>query len=118
MKSGYKQMIKGLERKAYSASLTPGVILLSLFSLLLLGLAIAYAFLQKHNQSLLPLFVISLAVGGLGFFGALAWYLMKAREYMRAESVELDARYPGFYDYYQEYQSKVNDVVSSSNYYQ
>lgn len=41
-------------------------------------------------------------------------YLMKAREYVRAESVELDLTHPGFYDYYRQWQDKVDEITSDS----
>lgn len=113
MKSSYRQMLKNLERKSYSASLTIGVLALSLTSVLLLGVAIVHGFLQKGNQSMLPLFVISLACGVLGLFGALIWYWTKTREYVQSESIELDLKYPGFYDYYQEWQAKLDDITSN-----
>jgi hypothetical protein len=115
MKSDYQQMLKSLERKSYSASLTIGVIALFLISLLLLGVAVVCGFLQQNNQSILPNFIISLAGGLLGFFGSIIWYLMKTREYMRAESIELDLKHPGFYDYYQQRQAKLDEITSNSN---
>ena len=115
MKPGYQQMLKNLERKSYPASLTIGVIALFLISLLLLGVAVVYGFLLQSSQNTLPIFVISLAVGVLGFFGSLIWYMIKTREYMRAESIELDLKYPGFYDYYQQQQAKLDEITSSSN---
>src|SRR5919205_1223630 len=90
MKSSYRQMAKSLERKAYSASLTAGVVILSVVSLSLLVVAAFYGLLQESNRISIPIFVFSLAGGVLGFFGSLFWYVMKAREYVRAESVELD----------------------------
>jgi hypothetical protein len=113
MKSSYRDMVRGLERKAYSASRTAGVVALLLISIVLLAVGGVCWFLQTNDQSILP--VVPLAVGFFGFFGALVWYLMKAREYMRAESVELDLKYPGFYDYYQQYQAKIDEITSSSN---
>jgi hypothetical protein len=115
MNSGYQQMLKSLERKSYSASLTIGVISLFLISLLLLAVAVVSSFLQQNNQNILPIFIISLVSGLLGFFGSLIWYLMKTREYMRLESLELDLKYPGFYGYYQQWQTKLDEIISSSN---
>ena len=114
MKAGYREMLKSLERRAYTESLTAGIIALCSFSLLLLISAIACAYLQKSDQSYLPIFVISLAGAILGFIGTLTWYLMKAREYMRAESVELDLTHPGFYDYYQQWQAKIDRITDST----
>ncbi|HEX8650127.1 MAG TPA: hypothetical protein VF708_04745 [Pyrinomonadaceae bacterium] len=114
--AGYKEMLKSLERRAYSASLTAGVIALLALSLLLLVSAITFAYLQKSDQSYLPLFVISLAGAVLGFIGAGLWYLTKAREYMRAESVELDLTHPGFYDYYQQWQAKIEEITDNTYY--
>lgn len=116
MKSSYRQMLKGLERKAYTASLTASVVILFLISLLLLVAAVFYGLLQKSNQISIPIFVFSLGGGVLGFSGSLLWYVMKAREYMRAESVELDLTYPGFYDYYRQWQAKVEEITAPSNY--
>ena len=116
LKSSYRQMLKSLERKAYTGSLTPGVIALFLISLLLLVVAVYYGFLQKNNQINIPIFVFSLGGGVLGFFGSLFWYLRKTREYMRAESVELDLTYPGFYDYCQQWQANIEEITTHSNY--
>ena len=115
MNSDYPEMLKSLERKSYSASLTMGVIGLFLISLLLLAVAVICGFLQQNDQSILPIFVVSLASGVLGFFGSLIWFLMKSREYVRMESIEMDMKYPGFYDYYQQRQAKLDDITSSSN---
>jgi hypothetical protein len=115
MESGYQQMLKDLERKSYSACLTMNVIALFLFSLLLLVVAVGCGILQQNNQNILPIFIISLAVGVLGFFGSLIWYLMKTRDYMRTQSLELDLKYPVFYDYYEQWQAKFDEITSSSN---
>ncbi len=115
MKAGYRQMLKSIERKSYSASRTLSVVTLFLISILLLAVAIICTFLQKNNQSILPIFVISLGGGVLGLFGSLIWYWMKSREYMRAESVELDLSHPGFYDYYRQWQAKLDDITSNYN---
>ena len=115
MNSGYQEMLKSLERKSYSASLTIGVVGLFLISFLLLAVAVICGFLQQNNQNILPIFVVSLAGSALGFFGSLIWYLMKAREDVRMESIDLDLKYPGFYDYYQQQQAKLDEITSSSN---
>jgi Na+/glutamate symporter len=109
-------MAKSLERKAYSASLTAGVVILSVVSLSLLVVAAFYGLLQESNRISIPIFVFSLAGGVLGFFGSLFWYVMKAREYVRAESVELDLAYPGFYDYCQQRLAKMEEITAPSNY--
>lgn len=113
MKSGYRHMIEGLQRKAYSAALTASVVALFLISLLLLVAALVLAFRVKSNAGALPLFVISLVAGAVGLFGSLIWYVMKARDYVRSESLELDMSHPGFYDAYQEWQAKVDDITSN-----
>lgn len=117
LKSSYRQMLKSLERKAHTASLTIGVVVLFLISLLLLVWAIYYGFLQKNNQINILIFVLSLGGGMLGIVGSLFWYVIKAREYMRAESVELDLTYPGFYDYYEQWKAKVEEITNYSTYY-
>ncbi|MBD0326540.1 MAG: hypothetical protein ICV68_08910 [Pyrinomonadaceae bacterium] len=114
MKAGYKEMLKSLERRAYSESVTAGIIALFSFSLLLLVSAIVCAYLQKSDRSYLPIFVISLGGAVLGLIGTLLWYLMKAHEYIRAESVELDLTHPGFYDYYQQWQQKIEQITDST----
>lgn len=113
MKAGYKSMLKSLERKAYRASLTGGVIGLLSFSFLLLVMAIIFAWRQSSDRSLLPLFVVSLGGAVVGLGGTAVWYLMKARQYVRTESMELDSTHPGFYDYYQEWQAKVDEITSN-----
>jgi predicted permease len=115
MKAGYRHMLRSLEREAYTASLTAGVVALFLISLLLLAGAMAYAFLRKNNQNDLAVFVISLGGGALGFMGSLVWYVLKARERMRTRSVELDLNHPGFYDYYQQWQAKIDEITSRSD---
>jgi hypothetical protein len=40
---------------------------------------------------------------------------MQAREYVRAESIELDLKYPGFYDYYRQYQARLYEITPGSN---
>jgi len=113
MKSSYRQMLKDLEHKAYTSSLTIGVISLALISLLLLGVVITCIFQQKYKESsIFPIFIFSLGGGMAGLFGSLCWWVLKAREYMRAESVELDLKYPGFYDYYREWQQKIDEITS------
>jgi hypothetical protein len=114
MKSGYGQMLKDLERQSRSASRTAGVVALFILSLLLLATAVVCGFLQRNNQGILPLFVISLGAGVLGFFGSLIWYVVKAREYMRAESVALDLNHPGFYHYYQQRQAKIDEITTNT----
>jgi Na+/glutamate symporter len=114
MKTEYRDMLKSLTRKSHSASLTIGVVALFIISLVLLVVAIIYGFQQKNNQSGLPIFVLSLAGGVLGFFGSLLWYVLKTREYMRAESVELDLNNPGFFDYYQQYQTKIDEITTNT----
>lgn len=116
LKSSYKQMLKSLEHKAYRASLTTGVIALLLLSILLLAVAVYYGVLQKGNQINVPLFVLSLGGGVSGLLGSLFWYVMKSREYMHAESIELDLSYPGFYDYYQQWKAKIEEITTPSNY--
>jgi hypothetical protein len=71
MKAGYKQIIENLSRRAYSESATAGIIALFCISLLLLVSAIVCGYLQRSNQSLLPIFVITLGGAVLGFGGAL-----------------------------------------------
>ena len=115
MNSRYQEMLESLKRKSYSASLTIGVVGLFLISFLLLAAAGICGFLQPNNQNILPIFVVLLAGGALGFFGSLIWYLMKSREYVRMESIELDMKYPGFYDYYQQRQAKLDEITTSSN---
>ena len=110
MKAEYREMLKSLEREAYTSSLTAGVVALFVFSLLLL--AAAFVLPGKNTQSGLPIFVISLVGGGAGLFGALIWYVLKAREHMRAGSVELDLQHPGFYDYYQQWQAKFEEITT------
>jgi hypothetical protein len=114
MKSGYKQMMKDLGRRAFSAAMTGGVAALFVISVLLI-IAGVIGLKQRSNQGL-PLFVITLCGGALGFIVALIWYNAKRREYMRSESLELDQNYPGFYDFYQKWQKVVDDATSSSNF--
>jgi hypothetical protein len=113
MKSTYRQLLNNLERKAYSSSLTLGVWALFVVSLLLLAIGVVN-WILLDNQGNLPVFVFSFGGGILGIFGSLMWWVMKAREYMRATSVELDRTYPGFYDYYQQWQAKMNKFLRSS----
>jgi len=108
-------MLKGLERKAYTASLTLGVIALFIISLLLLGAALYLLLFNKDRM--MPAFIFSLMGGLAALIGSLIWYVMKAREYMRAESLELDMKYPGFYDYYHEWQSKIDEITSRPDVY-
>lgn len=116
MKSSYRQMLETLERKAYASSITISVIALALVSLLLLAVAIVFTIQQRYKESGPITFIFLLGGGMAGLFGSLFWWVMKAREYMRAESVELDLQYPGFYDYYQERQAKIDEITSGSTY--
>lgn len=112
MKSSYKDIMKEVAGKGFSHSLKGGVGALFIISLLLLGAAVALRLSQKKSESYLPLFVILLGAGALGFCGALIWRYAKAREYMQSESLILDEQYPGFYDFYQKWQ-KVLDKATS-----
>jgi hypothetical protein len=112
MKSGYKQMMKDLGRRAFSAAMTGGLAALFVVSLLLIIAAVIFGFKQRSNSSLLPLFVVTLGGGALGFIAALVWYNAKMHEYMRSESLELDQKYPGFYDFYRKWQKVVDDATS------
>lgn len=113
MKASYRHMLEGLERKSYSASLSAGVAALFSVSILLLVAALLFAFTMKSNQNATALFVVSLVAGGGCFFGSLIWYVTKAREYVRSESMELDLNHPGFYDAYQERQAKIDEITSN-----
>jgi hypothetical protein len=113
MKSNYKEVMKDLAGKALSNSLKGGVGALFIISLLLMGAAVFLRLSQKNSESLLPLIIILLMAGALGFAVALIWRFAKAREYMRSESLELDQRYPGFYDFYQKWQ-KVLDKATEN----
>lgn len=115
MESRYREMLRDLERTAYSSSRTVGVTVLFLISILLLGVALVWV-VRRDNQSSIPVFVFSLGSGLLGFFGTLLWYTTNAREYMRTESVELDLQYPGFFDYYQQWQGKIDEITSKPEY--
>jgi hypothetical protein len=108
-------MIKSLERKSYSASMTRGVIVLLLFSVSMLILAIVSVLWQKNDPGFLPMFVISLVFGVSALFGSLFWYMIKARNYMRDESIEYDLTYPGSFDYYQQWQAKVEEITLNSS---
>ncbi len=113
MKAQYKSMLKTLERKSFSAALTPVVIALLSISILLVIFAIALWYFKSAGENI-KLFVLSLGGGVLGLVGALILYLIKTREYMRTESVELDLTYPGFYDYYLEWQSKMDAITTNT----
>lgn len=115
MKQGYQQMLKNLERKSYSACLTIDVICFFIISIFLLVVAVVCGILLQNDQNILSTFTVSFASGLFGFFGTLIWYLRKAREYMRTQSIELDLKYPGFYDYYQQWQAKIDEITSSTN---
>lgn len=112
MKSNYKEIMKDVAGKAFSVAMTAGVAALFVLSLLLIAGAVVLGFKQRGNSGLLPLFVITLVAGALGFIFALVWYNSKTREYMRAESLELDQKYPGFYDFYQKWQKVLDDATS------
>jgi hypothetical protein len=113
MKSSYREMLNSLERKSYSASLTVGVVALLIISVLLIVIAIICANLRQNNESLLIASIILLLAGASGILVSSIWYWMKVREYMRAESIELDLKYPGFYDLYQQRQAKIDENTSS-----
>jgi hypothetical protein len=108
-------MIKALERKSYSASLSAGIIVLLSVAVLLLIVAIATAFLRQDGQSFIPIFVMSLVAGTAGLFGTMFWYVTKARNFMRDESIEYDLTHPGFFDYYEQWRAKVDEITLNSN---
>lgn len=114
MKSNYKEIMNDVGRKAFSVAMTAGVAALFVISLLLLAGAVILGFKQRTNSGLLPLFVVTLGAGILGLIVALIWYNSNAREYMRSESLDLDQKYPGFYDFYQKWQKVVDDASSNS----
>ena len=114
LKSGYRQVLKSLERKSYSASLTTGVAALFLGSLLLLAAAVVSAFSQQGNQGAFSIFIISLGGGLTLFFASLIWYLKKTREFVRRESIELDLNHPGFYDCYRQWQEKMDEITTNT----
>lgn len=113
MKSSYRQMLSDLERKSYSVSLTAGVVALLVISLLLIVAAVICAKLRQNNESLFTAFIILLMAGALAFIVAAIRYSINVREYMRAESIELELKYPGFYDLYQQRQAKMDEITSS-----
>lgn len=110
MKSTYQRMIEELSRKSYSAALTRGVVALFIVSLLLFAAALFFG--PRSNQAASALFVISLGGGAVSFTASLFWYWEKAREYVRAESVELDLKYPGFFECYEEWRNKMDEITS------
>ena len=112
MKSNYKEIMKEVAGKGLSYSFKGGVGALLIISLLLLGAAVVLWPSRKDSENMLPLFVILLGAGALGFCAALIWRSAKSREYMRSESLRLDEQYPGFYDFYQKWQ-KVLDRATS-----
>ncbi|HYG81312.1 MAG TPA: hypothetical protein VD861_13035 [Pyrinomonadaceae bacterium] len=116
MKSSYKDILNDLARKSFSASMTAGVAALFVLSILLIGTAVASRFLQNSSQDGIPFFVFTLGGGMLGFLVATAWYFAKNREYMRAQSLELDKKYPGFYELYEKWQKNLDDATSNSNF--
>lgn len=113
MKSSYKEIMKEVAGKGSSHSLKGGVGVLFIISLLLIGSAAIFWLSQKRSESDLPLFVILLGAGALGFCGALVWRYAKAREYMRSESLILDEKYPGFYEFYLKWQKVLDDATRS-----
>jgi len=115
MKSGYRGMVLDLWRKSSSAAWTPAVVGLLIISILLLVAAVILGFsLYRKNQGLVPVFVVTLAGGVLGFFGSFRWHLSKARAYMRSESIDLDLKYPGFYDCCLEWEKEYEDIITPS----
>jgi hypothetical protein len=114
LKAGYKGMLKGLARKSYSAAMTGSIITLFFISVVLIVSAIFNAYWQKSGESYLLLFVVLLTGGILGLIVTLVWYLMKTREFMRRESVELDLNHPGFYDYYRQWQDKFDEITTNN----
>jgi hypothetical protein len=93
--------------------MTGGVIILFVVSVVLIALSIFRAYSQNSGESHL-LFAVSLTGGVLGLIVTLIWYLMKTREFMRSESVELDLNHPGFYDYYRQWQEKIKEITTNN----
>lgn len=114
MKAEYGEMLKELSRQSFSAARTAGVVALFVISLLLLAVAVACGFMQSRRPGLLPVFVVTLGGGLLGLCGSLVWYSRKALEYVRAESVELDLKYPGFYDHCRQWRGKVEEITTNT----
>ena len=110
MKAGYKEILKGMMRKSYSASMTTGVGVLLLISLLLFATSAVRAFWLKSDSTWTIIFILG---GSVGLICALLRFYANQREYMRAESVEMDSSNPGFYDYYQQWREKMDEVTSS-----
>ena len=115
MKSSYKDMMKDLARRAFSAGMKGGAAALFVVALLLIIAAVVFGLMQRSTPGVFPLFVITLVGGLLMLIAAYVWYLYKMREYMRTESLELDQQYPGFYDFYQKWQKVVDDATSYSD---
>lgn len=107
-------MLAGLVRQSYSAALTGNIIVLMLISAGLLVTAILTWLRHQSGENDLPVFVSSLAAGVGGLIVALIWYLSKTREFVRSESVALDLNNPGFYDYYQQWQEKFDQITSNT----
>lgn len=102
----YRELIASLSRRSLSASLTWGVITLFLASILLFVLSV----LHPGQRSFGGLNVVALCAGMAGVVIALVWYGMKAREYMRAESLELEMRHRGFAEFYRQWQDKLDSI--------
>ena len=107
-------MLDGVVRQSYSAALTTSIIVLMLISAGLLVTALLVWLRHQSGESDLPVFVSSLAGGVGGLIVALIWYLSKTREFVRSESVALDLNHPGFYDYYQQWQEKFDQITSNT----
>ena len=114
MKSNYKEMMKDLSRKSFSAAFKGGVVALLIISIVLLAVVVVRWFM-KGDQGFGALSVVALLGGGFGIIITLVWFSHNASEYMRAESLELDRKYPGFYDFYQKWQKVVDDATSYSD---
>lgn len=110
MKAGYREILKGMMRKSYSASMTAGVVVLLLISLLLFVASAVRAFWLKSDSTWTIIFMLG---GAVCLIFALLRFYANQREYMRAESVEMDLNNPGFYDYYQLWREKMDEVTSS-----
>ena len=115
MKSGYREMVIDLWRKSSSAAWTPGVVGLLIISILLLVASVVWGFsMYRNDRDFSPVFVFTLAGGALGFFGSFRWHLSKARDYMRSESIDLDLKYPGFYDCCLEWEKEYEKIITPS----
>jgi hypothetical protein len=95
-----------LSRRSLSASLTKGVVILILGSLLL----VAFSFVYPGKGGFDALNLLSLGAGATGIFIALLWYWIKTREYMRVESLELELRHQGFAEFYQQWQERLDSI--------